>query len=245
MTPVREFTYEPSVRTAYCCAQKLMGTRLEIILTDIEKRAAELLCEQILGEVIAADSLLNRFDPSSELSRLNSALKSSDLAPISPELARWIKLAEGYKRKTGGLFDVKYSGEYDFGGMAKGAMLKSISELLRGRGVNDALINFGGSSIYGLGHHPFGDSWSIDVPDPFGTGNLCTVNLRDSGLSVSGNTPGYSAHIVNPSNGERISSRRIVVVQSPDPLDAEVLSTTLMVAHATTAFPDSEIKVYE
>lgn len=252
----KDFTYEPESRTAYCRAEKLMGTRLEILLTDIEKRAAELIFETLIGEIASADALLNRFDPSSEVSRLNSALATCQNPAFSgqfgsPELEEWCRLAEYYRSKTEGIFDVRYGGGYDFGGLAKGAALAKAARTLRDRGVHNALLNFGGSSIAGLGHHPFGDAWAVDVPDPFSGRTLCTVRLRDSALSVSGNTPGYGGHITDTLNGERILARRVVVVTAPDAADAEVLSTALMAAPPVrraallAEFPGAEAQFFD
>ncbi len=117
----KDFTYESESRTAYCCAEKLMGTRFEILLTDIEKRAAELLVDSLIEHISADDSLLNRFDPSSEVSRLNSALAASkrDLA-FSEQMTKWCELAELYRAKTGGIFDVRYGGGYERGRNSSG-----------------------------------------------------------------------------------------------------------------------------
>ena len=169
---------------------------------------------------------------------------------MSPELSAWGCLAETYRAKTGGAFDVRYAGEYDFGGLAKGAMLSRAAQALRDRGVHDALLNFGGSSILGLGHHPFGDAWKVDVPDPFSGRTLVTVKLRDSAMSVSGNTPGYGGHIVDTQTGERVLASRVVVVTAPDPTDAEVLSTSIM-ANPTrretllAAFPGASAQIFD
>ena len=248
----KDFTYESESRTAYCCAEKLMGTRFEILLTDIGKRAAELLVDSLLEHISADDSLLNRFDPSSEVSRLNSAIAASkrDLA-FSEQMTKWCELAELYRAKTGGIFDVRYGGGYDFGGLAKGEELEWASETLRDRGIHNALLNFGGSSIVGLGHHPYGDSWTVDVPDPFSGRTLCTVRLCDSALSVSGNTPGYGGQIVDTQSGERVLSPRVVVVTALNPADAEVLSTALMAAQCgrreklLAEFPGAEAQFFD
>ncbi len=102
----------------------------------------------------------------------------------------------------------------------------------------------------GLGHHPYGDSWTVDVPDPFSGRTLCTVRLCDSALSVSGNTPGYGGQIVDTQSGERVLSPRVVVVTALNPADAEVLSTALMAAQCgrreklLAEFPGAEAQFF-
>jgi thiamine biosynthesis lipoprotein len=54
--------------------------------------------------------------------------------------------------------------------------------------------------------------------------------LRDATLSTSGNTPSYSGHIVNPLTGEPIEQRMMAAVVAKDALEAEVMSTAMMVA---------------
>lgn len=63
--------------------------------------------------------------------------------------------------------------------------------------------------------------------------------LCNEALSVSGNSPGYCGHILNPISGEACCDRRLVVARCPDPLDAEVISTAIMVGDA------SEVKIIE
>lgn len=217
-----------------------MGTRIEVLMTDIERRAGEVVWDALLVYIIAADSLLNRFDPSSEVSRINTSG-----AQPSPELSEWLDTAEHYRVMSGGIFDVRYGGLLDFGGIAKGAVLRYAAGLLRGRGVLNALVDFGGSSILGLGHHPYGDAWEISLPDPYNGETLATVRLNDSALSVSGNRPGYGGHIVDPRSGARISGRRTVLVNSADPLDAEVMSTVLMADPNFPAFAGCKAEIYD
>ena len=118
----------------------------------------------------------------------------------------------------------------DFGGFAKGYALKKIGVLLREAGVGSAFVDFGNSSILGIGRHPYGPCWRVSLPDP-ATGNaLAEFDLVDRALSVSGNTAAHTEHIVNPRTGLRDASRQIVAVVADDPLDAEVVSTAWMIA---------------
>ena len=69
-------------------------------------------------------------------------------------------------------------------------------------------------------------------------------------MSTSGNSPSYSGHIVHPVTGKPNHDRKLISVVSPDPLDAEVLSTATMIAtddeisRINDKFADSIVKTY-
>jgi thiamine biosynthesis lipoprotein len=102
--------------------------------------------------------------------------------------------------------------------------------MLRSKGVSCAFVDFGSSSILGIGKHPYGDSWKVGVVDPYTRLQVREISLNDCSMSTSGNAPSYSGHIRNPRTGEPCGGRKLVTVLSDNPLDAEVLSTVLMIA---------------
>lgn len=225
----------------------VMGTKLEALLLGPDEQAALSLWEQMCAEAWRLNTLLDRFDASSEVSRLNAAADSGEILP-APELVPLLRLCEDYRVRTRGLFDItrgtcgegmRFSpdgsvslngGSLDFGGFAKGYYLRMCKRMLECAGVETAYVDFGGSSILALGHHPFGDSWRIRVTHPFSGRVLQDVDLVDRSLSTSGNRPAYRNHIVDPRTGKAVTALRIVTVVSPDPLEAEILSTAAMVA---------------
>jgi thiamine biosynthesis lipoprotein len=77
------------------------------------------------------------------------------------------------------------------------------------------------------------------------------VTLRDKALSTSGNSPGYTGHVVNPKTGMAVEDKILTAVVCDDPLEAEVLSTTLMMADGGQRkklrgrFPECEFGIYE
>jgi thiamine biosynthesis lipoprotein len=150
---------------------------------------------------------------------------------MSEDLSEMVRLADGYYDNTNGLFDiVDGEGKLDFGGFAKGYFLKKCEEMLRSKGVSCAFVDFGSSSILGIGKHPYGDSWKVGVVDPYTKMQVREVSLNNSSMSTSGNAPSYSGHIRDPRTGAPCHSRRLVTILSDNPLDAEVLSTVLMIA---------------
>lgn len=74
----------------------------------------------------------------------------------------------------------------DFGGIAKGYALEKVRNILKASGVENALLNFGGSSVLGMGHHPLGPCWEVapegqPSPEP----SLNTPSFRDGTPEVT------------------------------------------------------------
>jgi thiamine biosynthesis lipoprotein len=99
--------------------------------------------------------------------------------------------------------------ELDLGGIGKGYAVDRVVERLRQRGIASALVNLGGSSVYGLGAPPGRKVWEIGIQDPADPAKIAlTVGLRDRALSVSG---GYErtferdgvtySHVMDPRTG--------------------------------------------
>ena len=209
---------------------RVMGTRLEVLTVGAPKEKMERLWEKISGKALSLDAMLNRFDPASEVSVLNHSDNPLELE-MSDDLSEMVHLADEYYDKTDGLFDiVDGEGKLDFGGFAKGYFLKKCEEMLRAKEVTCAFVDFGSSSILGIGKHPYGDSWKVGVVDPYTKMQVREVSLNDASMSTSGNAPSYSGHIRDPRTGIPCQGRKLVTVLSDNPLDAEVLSTVLMIA---------------
>lgn len=219
-----------------------MGTRLRLLIPG---PADYRVWTKIRDEILRLNGIFNRFDPASELSRCNGGLE-----PESDDLKLALTLAEEFKMKTGGLFDVKVSGALDFGGFAKGYALRKAETILRRSGVDDAFISFGQSSILAMGSCPGEEGWKVALTDPYSDEVMEELILRDEALSVSGNSPAYSGHIVNPLTGERCTEHAVVTARCSDALEAEVLTTAAMIADDAQIdglernFPHVELKMY-
>ena len=235
-----------------------MGTKLDLLAVGVEKDAAEALWADFLEELAALEGCLNRFDPRSEVARFNAAGAKAGL-PLSPGLERLLEISREFWFRTEGLFDVtrghgmdleEEGVTLDFGGIAKGYVLVLLRDRLAAAGIGSALVNFGNSAFLGMGTHPFGDCWKISLPNPYSGAQVAEFNLKDRALSVSGNTPGYTGHIIDPRTGRANVERKLVAVVGPDPLEAEVLSTAMMLAdkgqrlRLQRAFPGCEIEIY-
>ena len=118
----------------------------------------------------------------------------------------------------------------DPGGIGKGIALQNIKQILLQNGVYNAFISFGESSILGLGNHPYGDCWKVGVSLMDNSDqSVCSFELRDASLSTSG-TDKSDGHIIDPHTGKPSGKTGTVSVVSESPVEAEVLSTALLVA---------------
>lgn len=229
----------------------VMGTRLDVLMVGVSEEKAVALWKRLCGRVNGLDAMLNRFDPGSEVSKMNAA-EAPLKGRMSDEMSLIVALADEYRGRTCGLFDVvDAEGKLDFGGFAKGYFLKECGNMLREEGVGCAFVDFGNSSILGIGHHPYGDSWKVGVVNPFTQKVLTEISLRDSAMSTSGNTPSYTGHIRNPKTGQTCREHKVVTAVATDPLDVEILSTVLMIADEEQKkmigkeFPEVKTDIFE
>ena len=127
--------------------------------------------------------------------------------------------------------------ELDPGGIGKGYAVDRAVAVLRGLGVASALVNLGGSSIYGLGAPPGRAAWALGVQDPSDPGKTAvSVSLRDRALSVSG---GYArfferdgvryAHVMDPRSGRPVQGVLSVAVLTAGATDGDALDDVLFV----------------
>jgi thiamine biosynthesis lipoprotein len=133
--------------------------------------------------------------------------------------------------------------ELDLGGIGKGYAVDRVVELLRRRGVASALVNLGGSSVYGLGAPPGRQSWEIKIQDPARAAKIAlTVSLRDRALSVSG---GYErvfekegvtySHVMDPRTGRPVQGALSVAVLSDSATTGDALDNVLFVEGVSRA----------
>jgi FAD:protein FMN transferase len=161
--------------------------------------------------------------------------------PPEDELRR-VQQAVGYRhvvldREAGTVRFDRPGVELDLGGIAKGYAVDRVVDLLRRRGVASALVNLGGSSVYGLGSPPGKESWEIGIQDPTRSDRVAlTVPLRDRALSVAG---GYErfferegirySHIMDPRTGRPVQGVLSVAVLSASATDGDALDDVLFV----------------
>lgn len=124
----------------------------------------------------------------------------------------------------------------DFGGIGKGWALDVVRAGLVERGVTQALLDFGGSSVWAMGHAPDGGAWrfGVDARDEGGAARV--IALVDQALSVSSSLGESSliggeivGHVIDPATGETIDEGRTAVAVGASATEAEVWTTALLV----------------
>ena len=120
----------------------------------------------------------------------------------------------------------------DAGAVGKGMALDAIADLLGGRGVRAAFLDFGGSSHLAIGAPP--DSprgWIVAVAGLESGVVHGTIALRDGSLSTSRTRPPTATDgpVIDPRNGRPVAQPRAVTVWHPRATDADAWSTALVV----------------
>lgn len=226
-----------------------MYTQLDVLLVGNDESLLRKAWIAIESEVCRLHYLLNRFDPKSPIFTINQA---GSHHPVLLDDELWTILCDcrSYYESTLHYFDVTLqrfdqilldesdhslffffeSLKLDLGGYAKGYTLSRLETLIRTFDIEDGLVNFGNSSILGIGKHPFGDYWPVGIDNPYTGERLVDLKLCNESLSVSGNMPSHPRHIINPRTGLFVEDAKMVFVKAVNPVDAEVLSTTFMIA---------------
>ena len=126
--------------------------------------------------------------------------------------------------------------ELDLGGYGKGYAIERAIDILKENGVKSALLHGGTSSIFALGTPPLESGWKIGLSAPFDDGEKSTVELHNTGLSVSAahgkwfNLDGCMyGHVLDPRTGSPARGGLAAAVTGPSPSDCEALSTALLV----------------
>lgn len=232
----------------HASATEVMGTRLDMVILGIDRAKGDLLWQQCRERLEQLEAVGSKFRADSETTAVNRAEPLS-IVTVSPLFGQLLAEAISYRQPTRGCFDVTLGScsvvefhspvelvvpasglTIDLGGYLKGRAVDDMTAVLKSGGVTDAFIDFGGSSIMGIGSHPAGKGWPVSVTDPYSRRVLATFSLRDASLSTSGNTPAYNGHIVNPATGRIVSGNRLSAIVAREALVAEVLSTTWLVA---------------
>ncbi|MDD4514975.1 FAD:protein FMN transferase [Massilibacteroides sp.] len=269
--PDSHFTYNKAANLLHGWAVKLMGTRLDVLIVDSRQESAESCWEEILAETCRLESLFSKFNPESELYKINKAASRQPIK-VSDELWQLLIDCKRYHTLTKGYFDITLKDyntvlldtktqtiaftanetELDLGALGKGYALAKIKQIVIRHDIQCALINFGNSSVLGIGTHPYGDTWPIGIENPYKPKEtLHIVNLKDSSLSTSGNTPTHPKHIIDPHTSHYLERKKIVSVKTANPIEAEILSTTFVITPDTITkeiikdFPSADYTLFD
>jgi thiamine biosynthesis lipoprotein len=126
----------------------------------------------------------------------------------------------------------------NFGGIGKGWALDRMGELLAERGIEDALLDFGGSSWLARGVPADAPAWRVLLRDGRG-GYAGAIALRDTSVSFSESFGESSeiggrrfGHVIDPRTGWPIEEARAGVALAADGATAEALTKALIVLDA-------------
>lgn len=245
MTPVKH--------NRFCEA---MGTGFEVVLCGEDEEHLEAVATDVIEEIIRLDGVLSRYDPRSEIARIN---REAGRAPIrvDREVFGLLERCEQGRRLTEGHFDVVAceSGiselpalqlnvesctvqftrprvAIDLGGVGKGYALDCGREILLRFGVTCALLHGGTSSVLALGAPPGSHGWRVDVRHPLTLDAVpvAHVELIDRGFSGSAvRHPGQQqSDIVNPWTGCPLIGNAACIVLGASATEAEIFSTALL-----------------
>ncbi len=243
------------------------GSKLDLMTVGQSREDAQAMWKEVEAAAGTPAAVLNGNDPDSEIGRFNAG-KMLAHSPVSDELGEVIDICKEYRELTSGLFDVAlgkmslvdhdeedgslsvYGAKLDFGSFSRGWFLRKCAAAMDKAGVDCAFVNLGNFAFVARGHHPYGEAWKVNLSNPFTRMPLEEVALTDCAMALSCNAPGCMGKVVHPRTLKGNEDRKMVVVKSPDPLEAKVLATSMMIASAQEAeqlrssFPESEITTY-
>ncbi|TLX74929.1 FAD:protein FMN transferase [Labilibacter sediminis] len=236
-----------------------MNSRLDVVFWSYNEMDNFVATFRSIQQVVADIELkLSKFNPKAEVFQLNINQIGSHIE-VSPLVWDNLYKCVEYNKKTMGLFDIAYGSsskesyqlqerlhfdesnkiigykiagtQLDFGGIGKGIALKEVANILDKDGVENAFVSFGGSSILTRGRHPHGDYWPLTLTDE--DSQQDEVKLNHHAVSISGfhiRDGRKESHVVHPYSGEMRHRHQMVQVIGQCPVEAEVLSTSLMLA---------------
>ncbi|HEY1424295.1 MAG TPA: FAD:protein FMN transferase [Candidatus Acidoferrum sp.] len=121
----------------------------------------------------------------------------------------------------------------DLGAIGKGYAVDRAAEILRSRGIKNALIDAGGSTWYGMGSPPEQSGWLVRLRDPSESIDPQVI-LHDNSVSTSEQTPPSElgndspGHIIDPAQGAPLKTRYAISAIAKSGTASDGLSTSLL-----------------
>jgi thiamine biosynthesis lipoprotein len=168
--------------------------------------------------------------------------------PNAVELARMAETLHDFRVTSTGLFaTIPATLQIDLGGIAKGFICDRIAGALRERGVNSALLNFGGNVVT-VGEHPEKRPWQVGIQTPghrresniFALLECADTAVVTSGIYERGFTAGGELyhHILDPRTCWPARTDLLSVsVILPNSMLADALATAILVLGVKDGLP--------
>ena len=234
-----------------------MHTRIDVVLSNKKEEEGKQIAEDIYKRLCQLEKGGNCYDSLSELSTLNNS-KCGIPTVVGRDLYSMLEMCIGYNKKTNGYFDISidshnysiytikyvYLSEEDstvtfnregvklnLSGFIKGYGLDEVKKILQEKGIDNALINIGNSSVLAMGDHPFGKGWKVGIDFPVTSDKKKEIILENKCLTTSGNHSAQRKHIRSPYTGEFIEGLKGISVITDSAAEGEALSTALFAAH--------------
>ena len=121
----------------------------------------------------------------------------------------------------------------DLGAIGKGYAVDRAVEILRSRGIKNALIDAGGSTLYGMGAPPEKAGWLVHLRDPSKKIDPQVI-LHENSVSTSEQTPAsvlgneFTGHIIDPSQGMPLRTAYALSAVAKTGTASDGLSTSLL-----------------
>lgn len=243
-----------------------MGTRFDVILRGDDLEHLDAVAVAVQEEIRRLDSVLSRFDPRSEIARLNREA-SRHPVKVDREVFALLERCEQAKQTTQGYFDVTLGASLllnaerctvqfpkpdvaiDLGGIGKGYALDCGREIVRRFHVERALLQGGTSSVLAIGE----DAWPVDVRHPLNSDQIVTrLELANCGFSCSAIRHAHQTEsdVLNPLTQTPLGGNSACVVLAATATTAEIFSTSLLAMGEPRAMeylhanPDLNLETY-
>lgn len=199
----------------------LLGTFVEITAAGDTAAAVQAAIDEAFAAIGRVQASMSFHDPASELSRVNRAAASGKTVQVSPQIYHVLAFAKALHAGTQGIFDIAAARTQDqgagtadiellpdhavrclrpltidLGGVAKGFAVDCAIEVLRGTGMDSALVNAGGDM------RCFGQPQAVCIRHPGMPGRFVPLpDLNDAALATSANSYTACAHFHGRTRG--------------------------------------------
>lgn len=232
----------------------------EVFLCGDDRGHLAAVAESTLDEITRIERMLSRFDPASEVFRLNHASPGSPCR-VTPELFAILQDCRDWWRQTDGAFDTTigstanhFTSEdrwnaiqfdnmnysitrsvdgitFDFGGYGKGYAIDRALAITQQYGIESACLHAGTSSVVASGPPPHAAGWPIAIRHPDDESQIVTEwSLCQAGMSTSET----SHDVVDPRQNRPLEHSASCTVMATNAAIAEVWSTALLVRNEST-----------